>query len=150
MNEPTLFLLVAGISLLGVITQSMIGFGVALICMPLLILVLDPITAATFVAIFTLPVQLIIMWRYRDALRVRPFWRVIVGAAIGCPIGVLLITRLDRQIILTALGIFLIAFALYSLLNLHLPEIRRPAWGFGFGIASGILGGAYNTGGPRW
>ncbi len=82
------FLLVALIVFFGTLTQSMIGFGVALISMPLLIRLLDPAAAATLVAMFSLPLEIIIMWRYRHALNIRPFWRVIVGSVIGIPIGV--------------------------------------------------------------
>ena len=142
------FLIVAGIVFFGTVAHSILGFGVALICMPLLILVLTPTSAAAFVALFTVPLQLIIIWRYRHALRIRPFWRVILGTVLGAPLGVLLISKLDEHIILTALGIFLIAYAFYNLLNLHLPEIHQPKWDFSFGLASGILSGAYNTGGP--
>ncbi len=142
------FILVAGIVFLGILAQSMAGFGVALICMPLLITVLDPTSAATLVALFTLPLQIIIMWRYRHALQVRPFWRVIVGSVIGIPVGVILITMLAPKIIATALGVFVIGFALYSLLRLRLPQLRHPGWGVGFGVASGLLNGAYSAGAP--
>jgi len=145
---PLQFLIVAVIVFFGVVAHSILGFGVALICMPLLVLVLDPVSAAAFVALFTVPLQLIIIWRYRDALRLRPFWRVIIGTALGAPIGVFLIAQLDERIILSALGIFLIIYSLYNLFNLRLPRIIQPKWDFSFGLASGILGGAYNTGGP--
>ncbi|MEP7291402.1 MAG: sulfite exporter TauE/SafE family protein, partial [Chloroflexota bacterium] len=56
--------------------------------------------------------------------------------------------RLDQHVVLASLGIFLIIYSLYSLFNLRLPPIQRPVWGFGFGFASGVLGGAYNTAGP--
>lgn len=142
------FALVGFIVFIGIFTQSMIGFGVALISMPLLIRILEPSDAATLVALFSLPLQVLIIWRYRRSLEIRPFWRVIVGSVIGIPLGVALLSYLDRQIILTALGVLLIGYALYSLLNLRLPEIRQPGWGFGVGLASGVLSGAYNTGGP--
>ncbi len=142
------FLLIALIIFVGIMTQSMIGFGVALICMPLLIRLLDPVTAATLVALFSLPLQLIIIWRYRRALNIVPFWRVMVGAIAGIPFGVLLLSALDRTLILGALGVLLIGYALYSLLKLRLPALRNPSWGFGFGLTAGILSGAYNTGGP--
>ncbi len=142
------YLLVAVIVFFGITLHSILGFGVALICMPLLIGILDPASAAALVAIFTVPLQLAIIWRYRRSLNVRPFWRVILGSAIGIPLGVLLIAQLDRQIILTALGLFLITYSLYSLFSPRLPEFRRPGWEYGFGFASGVLTGAYNTGGP--
>src|SRR4051794_11595837 len=109
------FAIVALIVLLGVTAHSILGFGVALICMPLLIGVLDPSSAAALVALFTVPMQVIIIWRYRHALDLRPFWRVILGTIVGIPLGVFLLGRQDHQVILTALGLFLIAYALYSL-----------------------------------
>ncbi len=146
--DLTLYLLIAGVSFLGIVVQSVLGFGVSLITMPLLIQILDPVTATTYVALLTMPLQLVIVWHYRQALHIRPFWRVIVSSIIGAPLGVLLIAVLDRRFVLGALGIFLIAYALYSLRRLHLPEIRRPAWGYAFGFISGALSGAYNAAGP--
>ncbi|MBI1259119.1 MAG: TSUP family transporter [Chloroflexi bacterium] len=143
-----LFLIVAAIVFFGVVAHTILGFGVALICMPLLILVLSPVSAAAFVALFTIPLQIIIIWRYRRALRLRPFWRVILGTALGAPLGVFLIARLDERIILSALGLFLVGYALYNLFNLRLPRIVQPKWDFSFGLASGVFAGAYNTGGP--
>lgn len=116
--------------------------------MPPLIQILDPVSAAALVALFVFPLQMIIMWRYRHALNIRPFWRVLVGIIIGTPVGVLLLERLDERVILSALGVLLIAYALYSLLRPRLPEIHHPAWAYGCGLAAGMLGGAYNTGGP--
>lgn len=142
------FLLVALIVFFGILTQSMIGFGIALVSMPFLVRVLDPVPAATFLALLALPLQILILMRYRASLNIRPFWRVFVGTLIGIPIGILLISQLEQAVVLTGLGIFLIVFSLYSLFNLRLPPLRRPEWGFGFGFASGILGGAYNTAGP--
>lgn len=146
--ELTPYLLVAAITFVAIVAQSIMGFGVALICMPLLIYVLEPVSAAAFVALLALPLQLIIIWRYRHALQIRPFWRVLVGIAVGTPIGVALIERLDERVILSALGTLLIGYALYSLLRPRLPEIRHPAWALSCGLTAGMLGGAYNTVGP--
>ncbi|MCC6804775.1 MAG: sulfite exporter TauE/SafE family protein [Anaerolineae bacterium] len=146
--ELTPFILVAAVCFAGSVVQSIMGFGVALICMPFLIHILDPVGAAALVALFIMPMQVIIMWRYRRALDIRPFWRVLVGITIGTPLGVALLERLDEHIILSALGILLIAYSLYSLTRPRLREIRHPAWAFGCGLAAGVLGGAYNTGGP--
>ncbi|HVU13981.1 MAG TPA: sulfite exporter TauE/SafE family protein [Phototrophicaceae bacterium] len=143
-----LFVLIALVVFFGVVVHSMLGFGVALITMSLLLRILSPTEAAAFVAMFTLPLQLVIIWRYHDALTLRPIWHLILSSVIGIPVGVALLSILSEQIILTALALFLIGYALYSLLNLNLPEIRHPGWGFGFGLLSGILSGAYNTGGP--
>jgi uncharacterized membrane protein YfcA len=140
------FALVALIVFFGIVTQSMIGFGIALISMPLLIRILTPVEA--FLALLSLPLQILILRRYRQSLDIRPLWRVLVGTLIGIPIGILLIAQLDPNTVLALLGVFLIVYSLYSLLNLHPPRIHRPVWGFGYGFFSGIFGGAYNTAGP--
>ena len=41
-----------------------------------------------------------------------------------------------------------LSYAIYSLLELPLPIIRSNKWGYGFAFCSGLLSGAYNTGGP--
>lgn len=142
------FILVALIVFFGVTVHSILGFGVALICVPLLIAVLGATSAAALVALFTIPLQLVVIWRYRHALTLRPIAGLILGSVVGIPVGVFLLSILSQRIILSALGIVLIGYALYSLLNLRLPEIRHPAWGLAFGLVSGVLSGAYNTGGP--
>jgi uncharacterized membrane protein YfcA len=142
------FVLVALIVFFGVTVHSTLGFGVALICMPPLIAILGATSAAALVALFTIPLQLVIIWRYRHALTLRPIAGLIVSSVVGAPVGVLLLSILSEHTILTALGLFLIVYALYSLLNLRIPEIRHPAWALAFGLASGVLSGAYNAGGP--
>lgn len=146
--ELTPFLLVAVVCFAGALVQSIMGFGVALICMPFLINLLSPVSAAALVALFLLPMQVIIMWRYRHSLDIRPFWRVLVGIVVGTPLGVLLLERLDERIILSALGVLLIVYAAYSLTRPRIRAIHHPAWAIGCGLVAGVLGGAYNTGGP--
>ena len=45
------------------------------------------------------------------------------------------------------LGIVSIAYALYALSGLTMPELQER-WGIVFGLFSGLLHGAYNVGGP--
>ena len=42
----------------------------------------------------------------------------------------------------------IIGYALFALLEIRLPQMTHPAWGYGFGFLAGLLGGAYNTSGP--
>lgn len=133
-----------------VFIQAISGSGLALVSMPLLIGMMAPLEAATLVSLMAITVQMIMLSRYFRALTVRGLWRLIAGALIGIPIGILALSRLDEQIILTALGIFLVGYSLYSLFAPKIPEIKGKAWGFVFGLASGLLHGAYNTGGPPY
>jgi uncharacterized membrane protein YfcA len=141
---------VALIVFFAILTQAVSGFGLALIAMPLLVQLIDPVEAAALVALMAVTTQLIMLARYRRALHLGGLWRLMVGSLLGIPIGVVALSRLDGGIILTVLGVILVSYALYSLFAPPLPVIRNPNWGFGFGFLSGLLGGAYNTGGPPY
>jgi uncharacterized membrane protein YfcA len=56
--------------------------------------------------------------------------------------------RVDEEIVLTILGIVITGYALYSLLEVKLPQMKHPSWAYGSGFFAGLLGGAYNTAGP--
>lgn len=130
--------------------QSTVGFGLGLIAMPLLSERLDPVHAAMLVALIALTAEPIILLRYRGALRWRAIMRLLVGSLVGIPLGVLIISRIDSAILLAILGVVVVGYALYGLLNLRLPTLRSEWWGIGFGLTSGVLSGAFNTGGPPY
>ncbi|MCU0513175.1 MAG: sulfite exporter TauE/SafE family protein [Anaerolineae bacterium] len=131
-----------------ILTQAIAGSGLALISMPLLVQFMDPLTAAAVVALMALTTQLVMLTRYRQAVNMGHIWRLMLASVAGIPLGVLALASLDKRLILTLLGVLLIGYALYSLLGPRLPEIKNPRWSYPFGFASGLLGGAYNTGGP--
>lgn len=133
---------------LAVFTQSLSGFGSALVAMALLPPVLGIQTATPLVALIMLPLEIYLLLHYRHALNIAVIWRVILAAVLGIPLGIIFLSQLDEEIVLTALGIVITGYALFALLNLKLPKMAHPAWGYGFGFLAGLLGGAYNTSGP--
>lgn len=143
-------MLVAAITLFAAFVQAVTGSGLALIAMPFLVQALDPVAAAALVALMALTTQLIMTTRYRRAIRIGALWRLALGSVAGIPIGVLALSRLDERVILTLLGVLLVAYALYGLFNFRLPRIEGTGWQYVFGFVSGLLHGAYNTGGPPY
>lgn len=141
-------ILVALIVFVAVLTQTLVGFGTAMVGMPLLVGVIGIQTASPLVALLGLTLEVILVLRYRASLDLRVIWRLIAAAFVGIPLGILALQRIDEQIVLTALGVLIIVYAVYGLLNLKLPELNGNGWSFGLGFASGVLGGAYNTAGP--
>lgn len=140
---------VAIVTFFAVFSQAVTGSGLALIAMPILVGILDPISAAALVAIMAFTTQLVMMTRYRRAMRIGSLWRLMIGSLIGIPLGVLALSTLDERFILTILGVLLIAYALYGLFDFRLPSIQSDSpLAYGFGVVSGLLHGAYNTGGP--
>ncbi len=88
------------------------------------------------------------MIAYREALNIRVVTRLTAASIVALPIGVLGLQRLDETLVMGLLGVVISGYAIYALLNLRLPEIAHPRWAYGFGFFSGLLSGAYNTGGP--
>jgi uncharacterized membrane protein YfcA len=129
-------------------TQSLTGFGSALIAMALLPGLVGIHTAAPLVALVAATLELALLLRYRSALNLRAVWRLALAAVVAIPLGVLVLRQVDERIVLSLLGTVLAGYALYALLDLKLPALERPGWGYGFGFIAGLLGGAYNTSGP--
>jgi uncharacterized membrane protein YfcA len=116
--------------------------------MPLLIQILGPQQAAPLGALIAITNQIILTTRFRHAFNLRAVAPLSVAAIIGIPFGVTLLKQVDSRALLLVLGMVIVGYALYALLNLRLLPIRHPGWAYGFGFAAGILSGAYNTGGP--
>ena len=54
----------------------------------------------------------------------------------------------DAQVVTRTLGVILILYAAYNLLGWAMPPLRHRAWAVVAGFSSGVLSGAFNTGGP--
>ena len=120
------WLLVFLIVFFAIFVQSLTGFGLALVSMPLLVALLGVQTAAPLVALFGLVAEVILLLYFREAVNVRVIWRLIAASIVAVPIGVLVIRSLDEQVVLTVLGVIVAGYALYALLGLRLPAIERP------------------------
>jgi uncharacterized membrane protein YfcA len=133
---------------LGAFTQSMTGFGSALVAMAVLPSLLGLPVAAPLVAATGLALESMLTVRYRQALRVDAIWRVLLASLLAAPLGVLIVRHVDERIALFVLGLLLTVYALYALFGLRLPELTHPFWAWLTGVLSGLFGGAYNTAGP--
>jgi uncharacterized membrane protein YfcA len=128
--------------------QGAIGFGSALIAMPILIQLLGIPVAAPLFAIVAQTGGLMTILHYRQSLRLRSIWRLILSAFIGIVPGITLARLVDEHFAMWVLGIIIILYSLYALLSPRLPEIKDKRWAYAFGFLYGLLHGAYNTGGP--
>lgn len=136
------------IVLAGCFTQSLTGFGVALVTMAMLPSVLGLQIAPPLVALVAIALEVLMLIRYRASLKFRSISGVLLSSLIAIPFGVLYFRRLDEEIALFILGFIIALYALYALTGFRLPELKHPAWAWLFGLVSGLLGGAYNTSGP--
>lgn len=151
MPPTNIALTVALIVFIALLLQSTIGFGSALVAMPLLSGLLGVHTATAIVGILSVVSSLIITIVDRRHVDLRQSWRLTLASFIGVPVGLLLLQTVPEGIILRALGALLVAYGVFSLLSARLRvnderDYGCLAWPMGF--AAGVLGGAYNTNGP--
>lgn len=144
----TTTILVGLIIFLAAFTQSLSGFGLALVSMALLPTVTGIRLATPLVALVAIVIEVILLIRYRESLDVHAIWKMVVASVVGTPLGVLFLSRVDERIALTVLGVVIAGYALYALLGLKLPRLENPFWAYLSGFLGGMLGGAYNTSGP--
>ncbi|MDB9524975.1 sulfite exporter TauE/SafE family protein [Oscillatoria sp. CS-180] len=128
--------------------SSTFGFGSALFAMPLLTLLSGISTATPLFGLVGPTISGIILVRNWRLVELASAWRLIITTLMGIPIGVWLVKYVPGDWVTRFLGIFLIGFGLYRLMNWQLVQLKSMHWAIPFGFIAGILGGAYNTNGP--
>jgi uncharacterized membrane protein YfcA len=140
----------AGIAFAGSVIFGVTGFGAALVTIPL----------ATHLVPLPFALALFALMDLANALRigfenprhaVRAEWtRLVPMIAAGTVIGVTLLVRLPRQAAMLALGVFVLAFALYSLARPEPRSVLARGWAWVAGFAGGITSTLFGAGGPPY
>lgn len=127
--------------------RSALGFGEALVAVPLLALVLPVRVAAPLAVLVSITVALIVVIQDWRNVHVRSAGWLVASTLFGIPLGLWLLKTVPESIVKAILGAFIIAFALYSLAG-RKPELHSDRLAALFGFIAGILGGAYGMNGP--
>jgi uncharacterized protein len=145
-----LTLYVLAVIFLSTLIRSTLGFGEALVAVPLLALRIPVAVAAPLAVLVSVLVAAVIIAQDWRKIEVRSAAWLFAASLPGIPLGLLLLTRVDDHVVKLILGVIIALFALYSLVfqsKLHL-EKDHTAWLAVAGFCSGILGGAYGMNGP--
>jgi uncharacterized protein len=129
-------------------TQSVSGFGVALVSMALLPLLIDVQSATALVALIVIVVDIGVLARYYKSLRFGDVWPLLLPSFFGVPLGIFLLRYIEESVMLLFLGIILVGYAVYALMGFRLFELKGRGWAYLAGFLGGLLGGAYNANGP--
>lgn len=141
-------MLIAIVVFFAALIQGVLGFGGALIAMPLLVMLIGIQSATPVFALVGTLATLLNAVRLREHTTPRDLIRLIAPAIVGIPLGIILLGRVDSELITAALGIILLLYAAYNLLGLVMPPLAHPGWAYLAGFSSGVLSGAFNAGGP--
>lgn len=147
------YLLILAILFVSTFIHSTLGFGQALIAMPLLAMFVQLKTATPLVAFVLMTVAAVILLRNWRVVDLGAVWRLVLSSCVGIPVGLFVLKGVPEGLMKVLLGILVILFSLYNLTNRHLRiiDLRRASGGSGiaylFGFVAGVLGAAYNTSG---
>jgi len=146
-------ILIGIVIFLASVLQGIFGFAFMLIAMPLVSFILDMRATVPLLALLAFSVSLIYWFLVLRLPRSEPFYYkkimpLFAGALLGIPIGVSFLIQFDERLIKLILGSVLILYSIYSLFYKKII-VRLPDWtGYIFGFLSGLMGGAFNIGGP--
>jgi hypothetical protein len=130
--------------------RSAFGFGEALIAVPLLVLFIPLKVAAPLAVLVSITIAAVVVAQDWRKIHLRSTGWLVGSTLFGIPVGLLLLTSSHQKAVKVALGMFIVAFSVYSLLGRRPPELKTDskAWLLGCGFAAGVIGGAYGMNGP--
>lgn len=145
----TIFFLMTGAVLAGFV-MGLVGFGTGLAALGFWLFVVDPSLAVPLVGVCSLATTAFTLAAYKHAIRFDRLWPFFLGAGVGLPLGILLLTRLDPASFKLGMGLFLIVYTLFRLLVIPGLEVRAGgrAADLAVGAGSGFLGGVAAIPGP--
>lgn len=148
MDSASLLIFLVGAFAAAFVT-GLAGFAFGVIAAAIWLHALPPVGTTTLIVTYAVLVQGYAVWKLRQALDMDRLWPLILGSALGIPVGGALLQVASPSHLRIAVGVVLILFALYNLWRPRLPEIRqagRLADGT-VGLFNGVLGAATGLGG---
>ena len=145
-NEIVILMLIA---FFAAIVQTTTGFGFGLVVVGLLSLSSPIKTAAVFNALPALTINIILIWQLRRHLNLDDLRRIAFATACMTPVGVLELAYLAPTILNGLLATVLLVTIIQTTCLPPSHHAWHPGWlGIPMGMFSGLLAGAYGTGGP--
>ena len=142
------FVLLLGIAFAASMVQGFLGFGFGILAMGLLTEFQGFHHATALVNLIGMFAPCVILWRLRREIEWPLIKTLLPQLLIGIVLGVVAIVTLSPGLIKQVLGVTIVAFAVWSLWRGGAGAEVRRLWALPAGFLSGLLGGAFNMGGP--
>lgn len=123
------------------------GFGSSTLLIPVALLFMDIKTAVFVVAVFHLFNNLFKVRLFRNRIEAKVFWLFGIPSILLAFAGAMLISLIQIEMIKTVLGVFLVAYAFYSLLEPRFGIKKTRVNAAVGGSLSGFLAGLIGLGG---
>jgi uncharacterized membrane protein YfcA len=133
---------------LGAVIYATFGFGDALFGMPFLSIMIGIKTATPLMTLNGFTLAALMFIRHYKEIDWRSARRLILASFCGVPFGIYFLKNGNEQIIKLVLGIVITSVSTYNLYFRKKKVSISRNWTYVFGFIAGVLGGAFNTGGP--
>ncbi|MEM6192184.1 sulfite exporter TauE/SafE family protein [Shewanella scandinavica] len=143
--DPQTLALASLVVFLGALTQSLIGFGLAVVASPLLYIV-DPQLVPAPVIAMGFSIALLTLVRERGHLEFNGLQYALLGRVPGGFIGASLLLFAPQPILGLSIAAIVTVAVILSLYKFSLPVNKKTL--FGAGVVSGIFGNIAAIGGP--
>lgn len=131
-----------------IFTQSVAGFGMTLVAMPLLAISYDLTVIAPLIALVGIVAKALLLVKYGGQFDFRSVGTLTLASLAAVPLGVWSLDYLNKDAALLILGCLVLIYASINLLEVKLPTFKSQGWAVLFGGMAGFLGGAFNASGP--
>ena len=127
----------------GALVAGLSGFAFGLIAASIWLYILDPLQTASLIMAFGLIVQGYSVYNLRSAVNWKKLWPFVLGAALGVPFGVAILSWANPAHVRAGVGAFLILYSLYALFRPAIAPIKAGGAmaDAGVGFLNGVLGG---------
>lgn len=145
----THYILIPAVLCLAAMVQGATGFGFGLLALAILGNTLNVQLASVMLALPTLSINGVILWRLRSHFRWSGVAPLLIGVLIGVPLGVHFLIHAEPRIFTGILAVLLIVSSVRD----RIPCLHGRPWhsfyaGLPCGIFSGALSGGFGAGGP--
>lgn len=138
---------VCGAVFLAAATQQLSGFGYALLAVPLLSLVIGPKDAVALSALSGLAGTALMVFRLRARIDRPVVRRLMLGAVVGMPLGIVVLRRISPSVLQVALSLVVLASVALLASGYRLRR-ESPRTEVGAGFIGGMVNTSIGVGGP--
>lgn len=150
MIHPLTAAYVVAVIFAATVVRTTLGFGEALVAVPLLALRLPLAIATPLAVVVSIIIAFLVVVRDWRHVELRSAVWLTLASLVGIPLGIYLLTHVSDHIAKAVLGAIIAGFGVYALRGMSSPRLADddPRWLGAAGVVAGVMGGAYGMNGP--
>jgi len=136
------------IFLFSAILQGLTGFGFSILAIPLITLFISPKTAVPILLIYSMIINIVVLYSARKAVNIKKIWILLVAGIITMPLGTHLLVIMNENLLKIFIGSMILIFGILLLIGFRKQFANEKIAMLPVGMISGLLGGSISISGP--